>query len=116
MKDSGVGSIFVPGVCRSYVQDSGVGGIFVVGGFASCLFIVVVVGVSDLQVVTFLYLSGVFMSLRKLGNVSARQLYWLGLWWLVSVCWLCGMTMKAKVDLWLFVGLVSDIVSMLHFA
>ena len=35
--------------------------------------------VSDLQVVVFLYLSGVFMSLRKLGNVSARRLYWLGL-------------------------------------
>ena len=64
----------------------------------------------------FLYLSGVFMSLRKLGNVSARRPYWLGIWWLVSVCWLCGMTMKAKVDLWLLVGLVSDVVSMLRFA
>ena len=98
------------------MQDSGVGGIFVVGGFASCLFVVVFVEVSDLQVVAFLYLSGVFMSLRKLGNVSAIRLYWLGLWWLVLVCWLCGMTMKAKVDLWLFVGLVSDVVSMLRFA
>ena len=100
----------------SYVQDSGVVGICVVGVFTSCLRVVVVVGVSDLQVVVFLYLSGVFMSLRKLGNASVRRLYYLGLWWLVSVCWLCGMTIKAKVDLWLFVGLVSNVVSMLRFA
>ena len=80
------------------------------------MFVVVVVGVSDLQVIVFLYLSGVFMSFKKLGNVSVRQLYFLGLWWPVSVCWLCGMTMKAKVDLWLFVGLVFDVVSMLRFA
>ena len=79
VQDSGVGGIFVPWVCVSYVQDSGVGGICVVGGFGSCLFVVVVVGVPDLQVLVFLYLSGVFMSLRKLGNVSARRPYWLGL-------------------------------------
>ena len=79
VQDSGVGGIFVPGVCMSYVQDSGVNDICEVGGFGSCLFVVVVVGVSDLQVVVFLYLSGVFMSLRKLENVSVRQLYWLGL-------------------------------------
>ena len=48
VQDSGVGGIFVPGVCMSYVQDSGVDGICVVGGFGSCLFVVVVVGVSDL--------------------------------------------------------------------
>ena len=79
VQNSGVGGIFVLGFFMLYVQDSGVGGICVVGGFGSCLFVVVVVGVSDLQVVVFLYLSDVFMSLRKLGNVSARRPYWLGL-------------------------------------